>query len=72
MPKKWPNIGEFQKYLYALCSRGIILAINSKNNEKDAFEVLRNHPHMVLKEKHFAAMRINWDDKVANMKSLAL
>jgi|APSaa5957512535_1039671.scaffolds.fasta_scaffold04225_2 FkbH-like protein len=62
---------EFQKYLYSLYARGVILAINSKNNVSDAMEVIQNHPHMILKEKCFAAMRINWDDKVANMKSLA-
>ena len=26
---------------------------------------------MVLKEEHFAAMQINWDDKIANMKTIA-
>lgn len=26
---------------------------------------------MILKEKHFAAIRINWDDKVANLKAIA-
>ncbi len=62
---------EFQKLLYSLYARGVILAINSKNNIDDAMDVIRNHPYMILKEKCFAAMRINWDDKVANMKSLA-
>jgi len=62
---------EFQEHLLSLFKRGVILAINSKNNEEDALKVIREHPHMVLKEEHFAAMRINWNDKVANMKSLA-
>jgi FkbH-like protein len=62
---------EFQKHLLSLFRRGVILAINSRNNAEDALAVLRHHPHMILKEKHFAAMRMNWDDKVANMKSLA-
>jgi len=62
---------EFQEYLLSLFKRGVILAINSKNNEEDALKAIREHPHMVLKEEHFAAMRINWNDKVANMKSLA-
>ena len=61
---------EFQKYLLSLFNRGIILAINSKNNFDDAMQVLKDHPHMVLKEKHFASMRINWDDKISNMKSI--
>lgn len=62
---------EFQKYLLALYKRGVILAINSKNNLNDALNVFRQHPHMILREEHFAAMQINWNDKVANMRALA-
>jgi FkbH-like protein len=62
---------EFQRYLLSLSLRGVILAINSKNNSNDALEVIRNHPHMILKEENFCAMRINWDDKVSNMQSIA-
>lgn len=62
---------EFQKELLKLYHRGILLAINSKNNERDAFEVIDTHPDMVLRRKHFAAYRINWQDKVTNLKALA-
>ena len=62
---------EFQQYLLSLFKRGIILAINSKNNPDDALNIVQNHPHMVLRKKHFAALRINWDNKVANLKSIA-
>jgi len=62
---------EFQRRLLALQQRGIILAINSKNNLEDALKVIREHPHMILKEKHFACLKINWDDKVSNMKEIA-
>ena len=62
---------EFQQILLSLFKRGIILAINSKNNLDDALSAVRNHPHMILREKHFAAIRINWDDKVANLRSIA-
>ena len=62
---------EFQKYILALFQRGVVLAINSKNNHDDVMRVLHEHPHMVLKEEHFAATRINWDDKIANMRELA-
>jgi FkbH-like protein len=62
---------EFQQCLLSLFKRGVILAINSKNNPDEALNMVQNHPHMVLKESHFAAIRINWDDKVANMKSIA-
>lgn len=62
---------EFQKYLLSLFNRGIILAINTKNNQEDVLEVFRKHPYMMLKEKHFASMRINWDDKISNMITIA-
>ncbi len=62
---------EFQKYLKALSQRGIILAINSKNNFDDAIHVIREHPHMVLKEDDFACMKINWNDKASNMNEIA-
>ncbi len=62
---------EFQKYLKSLQQRGIILAINSKNNSDDALEVIRNHPYMVLKEQDFACQKINWNDKISNMKEIA-
>jgi FkbH-like protein len=62
---------EFQKMLLALYQRGIILAVNSKNNPDDALKVLREHPHMILREEHFASLQINWDDKITNMKHIA-
>ena len=62
---------DFQKELLKLYHRGILLAINSKNNEADALEVLDKHPDMVLRRKHFAAYRINWQDKASNLKALA-
>jgi len=62
---------EFQKYLKALKNRGIILAINSKNNFNDAIQVIKEHPYMILREEDFACMRINWNDKVSNMSEIA-
>jgi FkbH-like protein len=62
---------DFQKELLKLYHRGILLAINSKNNEADAFEVIDKHPDMVLRRKHFAAYQINWQDKVSNLRAIA-
>jgi FkbH-like protein len=62
---------EFQRHLLALNQRGIILAINSKNNSEDAIKVIREHPYMILKEENFACIKINWNDKVSNMKEIA-
>jgi len=61
----------FQQALLDLHNQGIILAINSKNNYEDAIDVIKNHPFMVLREKNFAAMRINWNDKDQNMREIA-
>lgn len=62
---------DFQKKLLELFNKGIILAINSKNNTEDALEVIRSHEYMVLRENNFACMKINWQDKVTNMKEIA-
>jgi FkbH-like protein len=61
----------FQQELLKLHHRGVLLAVNSKNNEADALEVIDTHPDMVLRRKHFSAIRINWEDKASNMKALA-
>lgn len=61
----------FQQALRDLHDRGVILAINSKNNPEDALQVIRKHPNMILRENHFAASRINWEDKAQNMRELA-
>jgi FkbH-like protein len=47
------------------------LAINSKNNSDDAMKVIRDHPDMILREKHFASIQINWNDKAQNLKQIA-
>lgn len=61
----------FQQALLDYYNRGIILAINSRNNPEDAWNVIRNHPNQILKEHHFAAARINWKDKATNIRDLA-
>lgn len=61
----------FQQALLEYYNRGVLLAINSKNNYDDVREVFETNPHMLLKENHFAATRINWENKVQNMLSLA-
>jgi FkbH-like protein len=62
---------DFQRSLLGLYNRGIILAICSKNNYDDAIKVFQEHPFQILKEEHFAAMRINWQNKATNIAELA-
>jgi FkbH-like protein len=61
----------FQQSLLDLYHRGIILAVCSKNNHADAMEVIERHPQMLLRSNHLAAVRINWNDKPANIREIA-
>jgi FkbH-like protein len=61
----------FQKALKGLRSRGILLTISSKNEEKYALSVIEEHPSMVLRKSDFVAWRINWIDKAKNISELA-
>lgn len=63
---------EFQQEVLNLYHRGVILALCSKNNEEDVWNVFRNHPYMLLKEDHLATAQINWQDKAANIRQIAL
>jgi FkbH-like protein len=62
---------EFQLEVLNLHHRGVILGLCSKNNYEDVMEVLRTRSEMVLREEHFAIMRINWQDKVLNLREIA-
>jgi FkbH-like protein len=68
----WPGreFVSFQKAILELYNQGVILAINSKNNYDDVIKVLREHPHMVLREEHFASIVVNWDSKSTNMRQV--
>lgn len=61
----------FQQALLALSRNGVILTVCSKNNEQDVIEAWDKNPFMVLRKEHFAAWRINWQDKATNIKELA-
>lgn len=62
---------DFQKELLKLTQRGVILAVNSKNNYDDAMEVINNHPDMILREENFACIKINWNDKATNILEIS-
>ena len=57
--------------LLDLSRKGILLAVCSKNNLDDAMEALEKHPGMLVRAKHFAALRINWTDKAQNLREIA-
>ncbi|HLG71784.1 MAG TPA: HAD-IIIC family phosphatase [Chloroflexota bacterium] len=60
-----------QEAVVNLSRRGVIVALCSKNDEVDVLDVIRTHPHMVLREEHLAGFRVNWNDKAANLRELA-
>jgi FkbH-like protein len=62
--------GAQQEFL-ALQKRGVLLCLCSKNNAAEVETILANHPEMVLREQHFVAKRVNWDDKVTNLRRIA-
>ncbi len=63
---------EFQQEIVNLYNRGVIIALCSKNNQQDVWDVFQKHPEMVLKEKHIAAWQINWNDKATNLRQISL
>lgn len=62
---------DFQRRILDFQQRGLILAMCSKNNATDVDPVLDKHPHMLLRDGHFAARRVNWQTKPENLVSLA-
>ena len=61
---------EFQSYCKALKSIGVILAVDSKNDEANALAGL-NHPDGVLRPDDFVAIKANWEPKDLNLKAIA-
>ena len=62
---------DFHRQILELKQQGIILALCSRNNEADVLAVLDGHPSSLLRKSDFAAWRINWHDKAANLRELA-
>ena len=62
---------ELQREIRSLHDRGVALVLISKNNENDAWEVFDRRSEMVLKRSDISAHRINWNDKVHNLRELA-
>lgn len=60
----------FQQSVLNLIQHGVVVALCSKNNEQDVWEVLDRHPHCLLKREHLSAWRINWNPKADNIREL--
>jgi FkbH-like protein len=60
----------FQLALLELKSRGVLLAICSKNDRANVMDVLENHPDMILRQSDFAACVANFGDKASNIHAI--
>lgn len=61
---------EFQTYIKAQKDIGVMLNINSKNEEENALAGL-NHPEGILKPEDFIILKANWEPKSKNMEDIA-
>ena len=62
---------DFQRLLLYWRGQGILLALGSKNNEGDVWEVFEKHRGMVLKREHISTWQINWNPKAENIPLIA-
>ena len=62
---------EIQHYLLNLKKMGIVLAICSKNNFKNAIFPFRYNKEMILKETDISVFIANWEDKYKNLQSIS-
>jgi FkbH-like protein len=63
---------EYQRYLKQLSSRGILLAIVSKNNEADVREAFQvRAADLGLSLDNFVATKISWNEKADSLRELA-
>ena len=60
-----------QRMALELRSRGIVLAVSSKNTDEVARKPFQEHPEMLLKLDHIAVFQANWNDKATNMQAIA-
>lgn len=60
-----------QQQVLALERQGVLVCLCSKNNETDVDDVFAHHEQMVLKPEHVVARKVNWSDKVSNLRALA-
>lgn len=60
-----------QRVIRSMKACGVVLGIVSKNNSEDALKVIKDHPHMMLREEDFAIYKINWEPKDKNIREIA-
>jgi FkbH-like protein len=60
-----------QEFMLDQREEGMLLVMNSKNNEQDVLDTFAANPQMPLQLRHFVGSRLNWESKSANLAALA-
>ena len=60
----------FQKYVFELMSKGVILAGCTKNDNDVALSGFKNDSN-ILKKKHFSIIKANWENKAKNIMEIS-
>ncbi len=60
-----------QQFMKSQREHGRLLAIASKNNQRDVEETFRAHPEMPLQWESFAAGQIHWQGKAESLQAIA-
>ena len=62
---------DFQRLVLQWKERGLLLALLSKNDEQDVWDVFEKHDGMILQRSDIAAWRINWEPKSEGLSAIA-
>lgn len=62
---------QFQSQIAVLRRSGVFVALNTKNNPDEVWEMFDHHDAMILKRDDLSATRINWRPKSENLKEIA-
>jgi len=69
--KKGVYFSEVQKIAISLNKKGVLLGLCSKNNELDVQNVIDKHPDFQIGNNSIIIKKINWLDKVSNIREIA-
>ncbi len=62
---------EVQSLGLNLSKRGVLIGLCSKNNPEEIENVIDNHPDMTFRNSNLSIKKVNWDNKLANIQSIA-
>lgn len=62
---------KIQQIAVWLSNQGVLIGLCSKNNLADIEKVINEHPDFRLTKDHIVISRINWQDKVSNLREIA-